>query len=258
MRQPPHARGPLMSGSPDEQPLRKSLTGSPDEQPLRKSLTGSPDEQPLERSREQEPSDGRRARGMRSRAAVLERSVQMASREGLEGLTIGALAADLGVHKSSVHALFGSKQELQLATLSSARAILVHEVIVPALSSEMGLARLHTIGDAWCDYLASDVFSGGCFLCAASMEMDGRPGPLRDAVASVMREWLAVLRANIEAAIAADEPHADVDPAAMAFRLNAIGMAANWQRQLLNDHTGIEHARSSWRAELDSLTPDKR
>ncbi len=70
---------------------------------------------------------------MRSRAAILERSVQMASREGLEGLTIGALASDLGVAKSSVHALFGSKEELQLATLGGARAILIDRVIAPAL-----------------------------------------------------------------------------------------------------------------------------
>jgi AcrR family transcriptional regulator len=174
----------------------------------------------------------------------------MASRDGLEGLTIGALAAGIGVHKSSVHALFGSKEELQLATLAAARAILIDQVIVPALSSDEGIRRLEAVGDAWFDYLASDVFSGGCFLCAASTEMDGRPGPLRDAVASVMREWIAVLGANIEAAIAADELRADFDPAAMAFRLNALGMAANWQRQLLNDSTGIEYARSAWRAEL--------
>jgi AcrR family transcriptional regulator len=190
---------------------------------------------------------------MRSRAAVLERSVQMASRDGLEGLTIGALAADLGVHKSSVHALFGSKGELQLATLAAARAILIDRVIVPALPSDMGLSRLQAIGDAWYDYLASDVFAGGCFLCAASMEMDGRPGPLRDAVASVMREWIAVLSANIEAAITAGELCADVDPSAIAFRLNALGMAANWQRQLLDDPSGIEHARAAWRAELDAV-----
>jgi AcrR family transcriptional regulator len=192
---------------------------------------------------------------MRSRVAVLERSVQMASRDGLEGLTIGVLAADLGVHKSSVFALFGSKEELQLATLAAARGILIDLVIVPALAYEQGLPRLSAIGEAWCDYLASDVFAGGCFLCAASTEMDGRPGPVRDAVAAVMREWVAVLGANVETAIAAGDLRADVDPAAMAFRLNALGMAANWQRQLLDDPSGIEHARTGWRAELDRHTP---
>jgi AcrR family transcriptional regulator len=203
----------------------------------------------------EEPADGRRARGMRSRAAVLERSVQMASRDGLEGLTIGALAAELDVHKSSVFALFGSKQELQLATLAAARAILVDHVVAPALSSVEGLPRLVAIGRAWFDYLASDVFAGGCFLCAASAEMDGRPGPVRDAVAAVMREWVAVLSANVKAAVAAGELRADVEDAAMAFRLNALGMAANWQRQLLRDGAGIEHARAAWHAELESHAP---
>jgi AcrR family transcriptional regulator len=210
--------------------------------------------QPLgERAPQLPPTDGRRARGARSRTAILERSVQLASRDGLEGLTIGALAADLGTHKSSVHALFGSKLELQLATLATARTILIERVIQPALLSNVGLPRLRAIGETWCDYLAADVFAGGCFLCAASAEMDGRPGPLRDAVEAVMREWIAVLSANIEAAIAARELRAEQDPAAIAFRLNALGMAANWQRQLLNDPSGIEHARVAWRAELDRL-----
>lgn len=192
---------------------------------------------------------------MRSRAAVLERSVQMASRHGLEGLTIGALATDMEVHKSSVFALFGSKEELQLATLAAAREILIDVVIAPALASAEGLPRLLAIGDSWCEYLLSDVFVGGCFLSAASTEMDGRPGPVRDAVAAVMREWLAMLSENVEAAIAAGELRADVQPAAMAFRLNALGMAANWQRQLLDDPTGVEHARAAWRAELDRQKP---
>ncbi len=196
--------------------------------------------------------DGRRARGMRSRAAILERAVQMASCDGLEGLTIGALAAELDVHKSSVFALFGSKQELQLATLAAARAILIEHVIARALTSDEGLARLHAIGQAWFEYLGADVFAGGCFLCAASAEMDGRPGPVRDAVAAAMREWVAVLETNVAAAVAAGQLRADVDPAAIAFRLNALGMAANWQRQLLHDTAGIEHARAAWQAELDS------
>jgi AcrR family transcriptional regulator len=98
----------------------------------------------------QAPTDGRLARGMRSRAAVLERSVQMASREGLEGLTVGALAADLEVHKSRVFALFGSKEELQLATLSAARAILIDQVVAPALASAEGLPRVLARGAAWC------------------------------------------------------------------------------------------------------------
>jgi AcrR family transcriptional regulator len=195
---------------------------------------------------------------MRSRAAILERAVQMASCDGLEGLTLGALASGLEVHKSSVFALFGSKQELQLATLAAARGILIEHVITHALTSAEGLPRLRAIGHAWFDYLAADVFVGGCFLCAASAEMDGRPGVVRDAVAAVGRDWMAVLEANVSAAATARELRADTDPAAVAFRLNALGMAANWQRQLFKDSTGIEHARASWEAELDSLARPRR
>jgi AcrR family transcriptional regulator len=216
-------------------------------------MAGAPHEPLVELPPPAQPSDGRRARGRRSRAAVLARSVQMASREGLEGLTIGALAAELGVHKSSVHALFGSKQELQLATLAAARAILIEQVIVPAQSSQAGLPRLAAIGEAWCDYLAGDVFAGGCFLCAASAEMDGRPGAVRDAVASVMRDWISVLSSNVAAAVSAQELPPGVDAAAVAFRLNALGMAANWQKQLLEDASGIEHTRVAWRVELERL-----
>jgi AcrR family transcriptional regulator len=218
-------------------------------------MPGSSHEPLVPRGKQPQPRDGRRARGMRSRAAVLERSVQMASREGLEGLSIGTLAADLGLHKSSVHALFGSKEELQLATVAAARAILIEQVIVPSLPFDTGLPRLRAIGEAWCDYLAADVFAGGCFLCAASAEMDGRPGALRDAVAEAMREWIDVLSANLQAAMSAGELRAGLDVAAIAFRLNALGMAANWQRQLMNDPTGIEHARLAWRAALAGLEP---
>ncbi len=189
---------------------------------------------------------------MRSRAAILEHSVQMASKEGLEGLTLGGLATELGLPKSSVFALFGSKEELQLATLSAARRILIDHVVTPAAGEPAGARRLRALGDAWWDYLGAEVFAGGCFLCAASAEMDGRPWPLRDAVAAVMREWLVVLAVNIDAAVAAGEFKAEVDSTTMAFRLNALGMAANWQRQLFADAQGIEAARVAWKAEIDS------
>ncbi len=221
-------------------------------------MTGGPGKPLTRRPPDDQSTDGRRVRGRESRAAVLGRSVQLASRFGLEGLSIGALAADLGIHKSSVHALFGSKAELQLATLAAARLILIDHVIVPALPNEVGRPRLEAIGEAWCDYLAADVFEGGCFLCAASAEMDGRPGPLRQAVESVLREWIAVLRENIDVAMAEGAFGPDVDPDALAFRLNAVGMAANWQRQLFGDQLGIEQARAAWRGELERATPDRR
>ncbi|MHB8329043.1 MAG: TetR/AcrR family transcriptional regulator, partial [Acidimicrobiales bacterium] len=177
---------------------------------------------------------------------------------GLEGLTIGELAADLGLPKSSVHGLFGSKEDLQLATLAAARGMFIELVITPSLSSDKGLPRLRAIGRAWFDYLAGETFAGGCFLCGASAEMDGRPGPVRDAVEATMREWLVLLETNIDAAKRASDLADDVDPNAVAFRLNALGMAANWQRQLLGDLSGIDHARLAWGVELDELSADSQ
>jgi AcrR family transcriptional regulator len=207
---------------------------------------------------DQFPSDGRRARGVRSRTAVLERSVQLASLYGLEGLTIGELAADLGLPKSSVHGLFGSKEDLQLATLATARGMLIELVIKPSVSSDEGVPRLRAIGRAWFDYLSGETFAGGCFLSSASAEMDGRPGRVRDAVEATMREWLTLLETNIDAAIRAGDLGDDIDPHAVTFRLNALGMAANWQKQLLGDPSGIDHARLAWDAELDRMLTDPR
>jgi len=194
---------------------------------------------------------------VRSRTAVLERSVQLASLYGLEGLTIGELAADLGLPKSSVHALFGSKEDLQLATLAAARGMFIDVVITPSLCSDEGLPRLRAIGQAWFGYLSGETFAGGCFMCSASAEMDGRPGPVRDAVEAAMREWLTVLETNVDAAKRAEGLGDDVDPNAVAFRLNALGMAANWQKQLLGDLSGVDHARFAWGAELDRLTDSR-
>jgi AcrR family transcriptional regulator len=203
-------------------------------------LAHSPDDQ----------RDGRRRRGMQNRAAVLERALQLASIYGLEGLSIGRLTADLGVHKSTVNSLFGSKEALQLETVAAARRVLIDQVVVPALGSEPGLRRLSVLGDAWCDYVGADVYPGGCLLCAASAEMDGRPGPVRHAVQAVMREWIDILVATTQEAVGRHELREDVEPVVMAFGLNALGMAANWQRQLFDDDDGVAYARSAWHAEL--------
>jgi AcrR family transcriptional regulator len=168
-------------------------------------------------------------------------------------LTLGELASDLGMPKSSVHALFGSKEELQLATLATAREMFVDAVTRPSLSHERGMPRLRAIGRAWFEYLSGETFAGGCFLFSASAEMDGRPGAVRDCVEDSMREWLILLAKNLQSAKLAGGLSEDIDVHAAAFRLNALGMAANWQRQLLGDLSGIDYARSAWNAELDRL-----
>ena len=203
------------------------------------------------------PSDGRRAKRERSRDAALTEAVQIASVEGLEGLTIARLAERLGTVKSSVHAAFGSKQALQLAALQRTREMLIELVVAPALDARPGLARLVALGESWFAYLADDVFEGGCLLCSASAEMDGRPGPVRDAVAGIMREWLQFLADNVQTGIDEDEFDPTSDPTQIAFELNAIGMAANWHHQLIGGPTAFAAARTAWAGAIQRHRPPR-
>jgi AcrR family transcriptional regulator len=199
--------------------------------------------------------DGRLERGRRTHREILDTAVDLASREGLEALTIGRLAACAGVSKSGLFAHFGNKQELQLATIAAAHAIFVREVIQPASAADEGLPRLGATLAAWLDYFRRDVFAGGCFFQAASLEFDGRPGPVCDRVREVMRDWLQWLAQLARRAGAADGDAA----AQLAFELNAIGLATNWQRQLLGDDRALDHAEAAFgrllKAELAHANP---
>ena len=193
-----------------------------------------------------DPVDGRRARGDRTRATVVAEAVQLASVDGLEGLTIAHLADRLGVPKSSVHTAFGSKADLKVAVLRRTREILVEHVITPSLSAPSGLPRLQAVGEAWFAYLAGEVFEGGCVLSSASTELDGRPGPARDELVVVMTEWLDFLAGNARAAIKAGDFEPGTDPAQVAFELQAIGLTANWHHQLFGGDAAFRSARVAW------------
>src|SRR5829696_9180499 len=129
----------------------------------------------------------------RTRAAIVDRAVDLASVEGLEGLTIGRLAGDLEMSKAGVLGHFGTKEELQLAALEAAIGIYAREVWAPASGAKPGRARLLAIADAWLDYLSRDVFPGGCFVTAASCEFDDRPGRVRDTLSDAYGRWLDLL-----------------------------------------------------------------
>ncbi|HSS32727.1 MAG TPA: TetR/AcrR family transcriptional regulator [Solirubrobacterales bacterium] len=185
-----------------------------------------------------EGGDGRLLRGKRTHREILASAVDLGSSEGLEALTIGRLATATGVSRSGLFAHFGSKQALQLATIEAAREIFIEEVLGSGQGTAEGLPRLRATLAAWIDYFRRDVFPGGCFFQAASLEFDGRPGPVRDRVIEVMKQWLALLT---ELARQATLPEG-LDPAQLAFELNAIGLATNWQHQLLGDEQALERA----------------
>ena len=185
-----------------------------------------------------------------TRAQVTRAAMDRASVEGLEGLTIGGLADDVEMRKSSVFSLFGSKEDLQRAALDAAVEQFTAEVWGPAADEEPGLARLLALCDSWLSYHQREVMPGGCFLTTATIEYDARPGPLREEVARTMERWLLVIEREAATAIEAGELPDGTDPADVAFQLNALAAAASYGFQLHRDSRVFERARRSMRRVL--------
>jgi AcrR family transcriptional regulator len=178
-----------------------------------------------------------------SRAQTLDAAVELASVVGLEGLTIGRLADELGMSKSGLVGRFGSKEQLQLAALDQAAEIFRLTVYEPASGTAPGLARLRAICDAWVAYLRRPPFPGGCFLTTAMVEFDARPGAVHDSVKRVMRRWLGVLEREARIAVDHGELPADTDPKDVAFTINALAVGANCDYQLNRKPDSLRRAR---------------
>jgi len=175
-------------------------------------------------------------KGERTRAAILDRAVDLASVEGLEGLTIGRLAGKLGMSKSGLFAHFGSKEELQLATIDAARRRFVEHVVKPSRSLPRGRERLEALTNDWLAYFRSDTFAGGCFFNAVKAEFDSRPdNPVRDVVMEDVRQFLGLLTREVRKAQEAGDLDPAIEPEQLAFELDALGAAANSQYQLMHD-----------------------
>ncbi|HVO54513.1 MAG TPA: helix-turn-helix domain-containing protein [Solirubrobacterales bacterium] len=176
------------------------------------------------------------SKGEQTRAAILERAVDLASTEGLEGLTIGRLAAELRMSKSGLFAHFGSKQELQLATVEAAAARFRAAVIEPATAAPDGAPRLRALAAEYLDHL--DVYEGGCFWAAASVEYDDRPGPVRDAIAATVDAWTGELERQARIAGVAE-------PERFAFELYSLTVGTNLRFRLSGDARVFEYARAA-------------
>jgi AcrR family transcriptional regulator len=185
-----------------------------------------------------------------TRAAVTEAAVDRASVEGLDGLTIGGLAGELEMRKSSLFSLFGSKEDLQLETLEAAIRHFRAQVWGPVADEAPGLPRLLALCDSWLAYHDRESLPGGCFMTTATVEFDARPGPLRDAVAETMELWLGTLEREAAVAIEAGDLPAGTDPADVAFELNALAAAASYGFQLSRDKQVFARARRSMRRVL--------
>jgi len=181
--------------------------------------------------------------GLRTREAIVREAVSLATVEGLEGLSIGNLAHALEMSKSGIYAHFGSKQDLQLATVDEARQIFQSQVIEPALKAPAGLDQVVGVCDAFFDYLARRTFPGGCFFAGAVLEMGSRPGPVKEQIAAFQNDFTAVIRQFVVTAIEQHQLPEDEDPDALTFELNGIILATNAHFVMHQDPAVLELAK---------------
>ena len=201
----------------------------------------------------QRPAVRRQAKGLRTREAILARAVDIASAEGLEGLTVGSLAEQLGMSKSGLFRHFGSKEELQLATVELARQVFINKVTLPAIAAPKGMPRLWSLINHWLVLVEKRVFEGGCFFTAASFEFDGRRGVVRDRIAAIMHEWIGAITRAVQGAQKAGHLDPKLDATRLAFEFHAIAIGAHWAHQLLEDRQAYSRARLMALEKLQSV-----
>jgi AcrR family transcriptional regulator len=176
-------------------------------------------------------TDGRLRRGARSRRRILRHAVDVASLEGLNGLSLGRLASDLSLSKSGVQTLFGTKEKLQVATAEFAREVFEDAVIRPSNSAPPGVARLRLLIELWIAYAEAPLFPGGCFWAANLADFDGRPGPIQETLIRQQRGWRERIGSELLHAAATGEI-TDLDADLAAFQIDAVLLATNTAMRL--------------------------
>jgi AcrR family transcriptional regulator len=185
----------------------------------------------------------RRSDGEHSRAAILDAATRLATVEGIEGLSIGRLADAVGMSKSGLFAHFGSKEELQLATVAAAEDMFVAQVTAPAVGGATARERLDRLLDGYLGYLAQDTFPGGCFFASVLAEVDMRPGPVRDRLLAFLGDWLGQLESTVRDAQAEGAIDAAEDAEQLVFEIEALLLYANAQHVVSRSLEPIERAR---------------
>jgi AcrR family transcriptional regulator len=181
-------------------------------------------------------------KGEQTRTTILDEALRVASKLGLEGLTIGGLADATGMSKSGLFAHFGSREELQLAVLEHAAQRYGETVLMPALKIERGLPRLRAMFEHWLDWTLASGLPGGCIMIAAAAEYDDRPGPIRDAVIANQHRGNAVTRKAVRLAVEEGHLKPDTDPEQITFELLGIVLASHNHRRLLGDKEARKRA----------------
>jgi AcrR family transcriptional regulator len=196
-----------------------------------------------------------RSDGIRTRQAILDEAARLATVEGLDGLSLGRLAEQVGMSKSGLFAHFGSKEELQLATVETATEIFNRIVVEPAMTAPTGLERLRMLLDGFLRHVEVSVFPGGCFFASVAMELDTRLGPVRDSAFAVVEQWTRALESAVRDARAEGALDSRVDPPQLVFELDAYLMLANAQFVATGGKEPIDRARRAIDVRLGDALP---
>jgi AcrR family transcriptional regulator len=192
-------------------------------------------------------------KGQQTRATILEAALGLASHMGLEGLSIGALAEVTKMSKSGVFAHFGSREELQICVVREYHAKFEEEVFFPAMREPRGLPRLRALFDRWVRRVSVEIDSG-CIYISGAVEFDDRPGPVRDALVTMVQTWQHALERAIHIAVAEGHLRADTEPAQMLFEVHGLILALHHDARFLRNPGAVERARGAFQRVLDHYT----
>ena len=181
-------------------------------------------------------------KGEQTRTAILDEALDIASKLGLEGLTIGSLADATGMSKSGLFAHFGSREELQLAVLEHAAQLYGEKVFVPVLKIERGLPRLRALFERWLDWTIESGLPGGCIMISTAIEYDDRPGPIRDAAIENQHRGNAITQKAVRLAIEEGHLMPGTEPEQISFEMLGIVLASHNHRRLLGDKEARKRA----------------
>ena len=196
----------------------------------------------------------RRTDGEASRKAILQEAARLATVEGINGLSIGRLADAVGMSKSGLFAHFGSKEELQLATIETAHALFHELVIEPALVATTALGRLRQLIELFLRHVENKVYPGGCFYVSVGVELGAQSGPVRDEAVALSAEWMRLLVDTIEEAQAEGSIAAAEDAEQLAFDLTGYLLLGNTQFVATQDPGAIDRARHAVEHRLAAAT----
>ena len=190
-----------------------------------------------------------------TRERIIDHALRLASRDGLAGLTVGTLAADLNLSKSGLFSHFGSKEQLQLEVLKAAAARFAELVVRDAFAAPRGVPRIQKLFANWLHWVTEPGYPGGCVFVAATAELDDKPGRVRDFLVAIQKQLLTTIAKSAELAIELGH-FGTVDVDQFAFELLGIVLAYNHARRLMHDKHAEAHARSAFNRLIVAATPD--